>query len=168
MSAVPPRLTVVTLGARDIAKLRAFYEGLGFPKTVEAPDGFCAFLLNGVVLGLYPLASLTAEAAPGLQANGEWSGVTLAMNVATRDEVDRAFAAVVTAGATVVAGPVDRDWGGRTGYFADPEGNRWEIAWAPGLELDERGAVRKFGEGDDSEATEGEQSVESTHSGKDA
>jgi catechol 2,3-dioxygenase-like lactoylglutathione lyase family enzyme len=146
MSGLPARLTAITLGARDSTKMRAFYDGLGFATAAEADDGFCAFVLGGVVLVLYPLASLAAEAAPGLQANGEWNGVTLGINVESRGEVDDAFAAAVAAGATVVAEPVDREWGGRSAYFADPEGNRWEIAWAQGMVLDERGAVLRFGD----------------------
>ena len=57
--------------------------------------------------------------------------MTLIVNVATRDEVDLAIAAVIAAGASAVGSPVEREWGGYTGYFADPEGHRWEIAWAP-------------------------------------
>ena len=62
-----------------------------------------------------------------------------------RDEVDIAYAAALAAGATAIMEPIDRDWGGRSGYFADPEGNRWEIAWAPGMQFDERGSVTSFG-----------------------
>jgi uncharacterized glyoxalase superfamily protein PhnB len=59
--------------------------------------------------------------------------------------VDDVFAGFVAAGATVVAEPVDRSWGGRSGYIADPEGNRWEIAWVPSAVFDNRGAVGAFG-----------------------
>jgi catechol 2,3-dioxygenase-like lactoylglutathione lyase family enzyme len=71
--------------------------------------------------------------------------LTLACNVDSPEQVDAAFAAAVAAGATPVAEPVARDWGGRSGHFADPEGNRWEIAWAPGAEFDDRGALTSFG-----------------------
>jgi hypothetical protein len=57
--------------------------------------------------------------------------VTLAMNVATRVDVDEALAAAAEAGANVIGSPAEREWGGYSGYFADPEGHRWEIAWAP-------------------------------------
>jgi predicted lactoylglutathione lyase len=145
MSEVPARLSFVTLGARDFARQRAFYLGLGWAPGIDVDD-FVSFLVGGVVLAIYPLELLTAEAAPGMQANGEWSGVTLACNVATRDEVDGAWAAWVAAGATPLAAPVDREYGPRAGYVADPEGNRWEIAFADGVEFDERGAVTKFGD----------------------
>ena len=145
MSEVPARLSFVTLGARDFARQRAFYVGLGWTPRIETDD-FVSFLVGGVVLAIYPLEKLTPEAAPGLRANGEWSGVALACNVATRDEVDGAWAAWVAAGATPLTDPVDREYGPRSGYVADPEGNRWEIAWAGGVEFDDRGAVTKFGD----------------------
>jgi predicted lactoylglutathione lyase len=143
MSAVPERLSLVTLGARDFPRLRDFYLGLGWTPRVSVDD-FIAFLVGGVILGIYPLELLTEEAAPGKRANGEWSGVTLACNVATRDEVDDAWEAWVAAGATPLYPPFDREYGPRTGYVTDPEGNRWEIGWANGLEFDERGAVTAF------------------------
>jgi hypothetical protein len=93
-----------------------------------------------------PSAALAAEAAPYLAGpSGGWSGITLAGNVDSREEVDTAFAAAVKAGATVAAEPTDRPWGGRSAYIADPEGNRWEIAWARTAVFDERGALISFG-----------------------
>jgi uncharacterized glyoxalase superfamily protein PhnB len=74
-----------------------------------------------------------------------FSGITLACNVESGEQVDEAYAAAIAAGATPVAEPVAREWGGRSAYFADPEGNRWEIAWAPGAVFDERGALVSFG-----------------------
>src|SRR6266545_4797662 len=112
MTALPSRLSVVTLGARDLPKLREFYRGLGWPD-LPAPAGF--------------------------------SGVTLACNVDSEEQVDAAFTAAVAAGATPVAEPVNRDWGGRSAYFADPEGNRWEIAWASSAVFDDRGALIALG-----------------------
>ena len=142
----PARLSVVTLGARDVARLRDFYVGLGWPIGSDIEGQFASFLLGGTVLSVYRLDLLAAEAAPGQPSKvAEWRGVTLACNVDARDEVDVAFAAAIAKGATLVMEPVDREWGGRSGYFADPEGNRWEIAWAPGMEFDQRGAVTRFG-----------------------
>jgi uncharacterized protein len=135
----------VTLGARDLPRLRKFYEGLGWPSMAGSDDGWAGFLLGGVVLTMYPIEALAAEAAPGQSIATGFSGVTLACNVDTEEDVDIAFAAAIEAGATPVAVPVAREWGGRSAYFADPEGNRWEIAWAPGAVFDERGAVVSFG-----------------------
>ena len=146
MGTIPSRLSVITLGARDMSALRGFYRSLGWPELSGGTDEFSGFLLGGVLLALFPLRELAAEAAPGeaVPAAG-WSGVTLACNVDTREDVDSAFDAAVKAGARVVAEPVDRAWGGRSGYIADPEGNRWEIAWAPMASFDERGALVSFG-----------------------
>jgi uncharacterized glyoxalase superfamily protein PhnB len=76
---------------------------------------------------------LAAEAAPGEAVGepGSWNGVTLALNVAERTQVDEVFAAATEAGAKAIASPTRREWGGYSGYIADPEGTRWEIAWAP-------------------------------------
>ena len=71
--------------------------------------------------------------------------MTLGLNVDTTEAVDAAYASAVAAGARAVAEPQGRSWGGRSGYIADPEGNRWEIAWAPGTVFDERGALVRFG-----------------------
>jgi catechol 2,3-dioxygenase-like lactoylglutathione lyase family enzyme len=143
---IPARLTIVTLGARDLPVLRSFYRSLGWSEGPASEDTWASFMLGGVVFALYPLPDLAAEAAPGApDPAGGWSGVTLSCNVDTREEVDRVFAAFVAAGATAVAEPIDRAWGGRSGYVADPEGNRWEIGWARGAVFDERGAVVSFG-----------------------
>ena len=141
----PARLSLVTIGTRDHARMRAFYIALGWPVGVDIEGDLTSFLLGGVVLALWPLDLLSAEAAPGAPAPGPWSGIALACNCDTRDEVDIAYAAALAAGATAIMEPVDRDWGGRSGYFADPEGNRWEIAWAPGMQFDTRGSVTGFG-----------------------
>jgi len=145
MKSVPSRLTVVTLGARDLPRLRTFYRGLGWAELPGSDNGWAAFHLGGVLLTLYPLDELAAEAAPDRPAPSGWSGITLGCNVDTAEEVDADFAAAVAAGATPVAEPVDRPWGGRSGYFADPEDNRWEIAWASTAVFDERGALVSFG-----------------------
>ena len=143
---IPARLTVVTLGARDLPRLRAFYNGLGWQEAPNSDDGWAAFLLGGVILALYPLEGLGAEAAPGElpPSGGTWNGITLAVCVDRPEEVEEAFATAVEAGATPVAEPQQREWGGRSGYVADPEGNRWEIAWTPNQQFDARGAVITF------------------------
>ncbi|MEV1317323.1 VOC family protein [Micromonospora arborensis] len=146
MGTLPSRLSVVTLGARDIGALRSFYRSLGWSELPASDDSWSAFLLGGVLFALFPLPELAAEAAPGVpDPAGGWSGVTLASIVDSPEEVDTAFAAAVAAGGVVVAESIDRPWGGRSGYFADPEGNRWEIAWAGTARFDERGALLAFG-----------------------
>ena len=145
MTVLPARLSIVTLGARDMDTLRRFYRSLGWPELPDGDDTWTGFLLGGVLLALFPMDDLTAEAAPGSPPPTGWSGVTLACTVDTRDEVDLAFAAAVAAGATAVAAATDRPWGGRSAFIADPEGNRWEITWGPGATFDERGALLSWG-----------------------
>lgn len=128
---VPARLTVVTLGARDLGRLLSFYRGLGWSPAVEL-DGFAAFELRGAVLALFPLDELAAdartEAAAALQG---LRGFSLAINVERPEEVDQTIASVRDAGGGVAREPADAEWGGRSAYFTDPEGNYWEVAWVP-------------------------------------
>ncbi|HET9732282.1 MAG TPA: VOC family protein [Acidimicrobiales bacterium] len=140
---IPARLSFVTLGAQDLPRLTRFYEALGWTPRDGSGDDFTAFILGGAILALYPRHLLQAEAAADLAppTPGSWTGLTLAMNVDAREEVDRVFDLAVGAGARPIAPPQDREWGGRSAYIADPEDNRWEIAWAPGLNFTEAGAV---------------------------
>jgi uncharacterized protein len=128
---VPPRITAVTIGARDLAALRSFYVALGWPLVIDMED-FAAFETRGAILTLYSLENLAADAklaapSPG----GAFGGVNLAVNVDRREEVDEAIEAVKAAGGRVTAEPRDAEWGGRSAYFLDPEGTLWEVAWVP-------------------------------------
>jgi len=145
MTEIPARLSIITLGAREMDVLRSFYRTLGWPELPNGDSSWTGFLLGGVLLALFPISDLTAEAAPDSTAPTGWSGVTLACAVSTRDEVDSAFDAAVTAGAAPVAAGTDRSWGGRSAFVADPEGNRWEITWSPRATYDARGALLSWG-----------------------
>lgn len=130
---LPQRISYITLGARDMATLRTFYAGLGWRERPGSNDDFATYEAGTTLLALYPLRRLGEEAAPGEgQPEAGWNGVTLGINVDNAEAVDEAVRSAVAAGAQPVAGPVRREWGGYSGYIADPEGNRWEIAWAPG------------------------------------
>lgn len=131
---VPARISFVTIGASDVPRLREFYLAWGWPEGPGGSADFAQFLLANTRLALYRRDLLQAEAAPDLPIPpaGSWSGITLAVNVGSRDEVDTAYTAALGAGATEVAQPIAREWGGYSGYVADPEGTRWEIAWLPG------------------------------------
>lgn len=136
----PGRLNVVTLGVRDVERERSFYEALGW-RTRSSADNFAAFPLGGAVLALYSLEALAAEAnVPVREAEG-FKGFTCAICVEAREQVEEALARVGEAGGRILAEPVDREWGGRSAYFADLEGNVWEVAWLPNGEFDERGAL---------------------------
>ena len=138
---IPARISIVTIGARDVDALATFYERLGWTVAASADDGFRAFATGGGVLTLYPLEALAQLANLDPPADAGYRGVTLAVNVEQGPLVDEAIQTARDAGATILAEPEDQDWGGRTGTFADPEGNVWEVAWMPGSSFDERGAL---------------------------
>ena len=128
-----PRLSFVTLVVRDLARSRTFYiGGLGWPVEFESPDEVVMVRVGDkVVLSLWQEAAAVGEIGPIGRPQGA-PPFTLAHNVATPSDVDRVLAEARAAGAAVVEQGVERDWGGYSGYFADPDGFRWEIAYNPG------------------------------------
>lgn len=139
---IPARVSLVTIGAHDLPTLRAFYGSLGWKESPISQEGFAAFETGGGVLALFPFDDLAADACiPPPVRRESFRGVTLAINVAAAHEVDEAIATAREAGAQILKEPTDAEWGGRTAYFADPEGNLWEVAWMPGSTFDERGAL---------------------------
>jgi hypothetical protein len=136
-----PRITLVTLGVSDLPRSVAFYrDGLGFPLSSASTEEVAFFRLQGLALGLYPRRLLAEDAAVPDSAPG-FSGITLAHNVRERDEVDRTLEHAARAGATITKRAEDAFWGGRSGYFADPDGHLWEVAWNPGLPLGPDGTM---------------------------
>lgn len=127
------RISFITLAVRDLDATRAFYvDGLGWHAELDVP-GEVLMIQAGqhLVLSLWDEAAFEAEVG----AIGRGNGVppfTVAHNVATREEVDSVLATARAAGADPVHDAQERDWGGYTGYFGDPDGFRWEIAWNPG------------------------------------
>jgi catechol 2,3-dioxygenase-like lactoylglutathione lyase family enzyme len=135
-----PRLNIVTLGVRDLDRALHFYrDGLGWKPAVESGD-FVLFDMGGAALALYPhdLLAQDAGVSTGPRAFG---GVTLAQNVRTRQEVDRTIASACAAGATLLRRASEKEWGGYSGYFADPDGHPWEVAHNPHFRLDDRGRL---------------------------
>lgn len=135
-----PRLCFVTLGVADVARSRAFYEKLGFKPSSASTEAVCFMQANGVVLALWGRAAL-AEDAGVADGGGGSGGVALAHNVTTKPEVDAVMAEAVAAGASVTRAAADVFWGGYTGYFADPDGHLWEVAYNPFMPLDDKGHV---------------------------
>ena len=113
------RITLITLGVADLAAARAFYARLGWVEHGQSQPGIAFFQLHGQALALFGRAALGTGA------------VTLAQNFATTADVDAAFAAALTAGATALKAPEAVFWGGYSGYFADPDGHVWEVAMNP-------------------------------------
>jgi uncharacterized protein len=127
-----PRISFVTIAVRDLSATRAFYvDGLGWTPELDVPDEVVMIRAGErLVLSLWAEGEFEQEVGPIRRGDGV-PPVALAHNVATRDEVDAVLAEARAAGAEVT-GPEERGWGGYTGYFADPDGVRWEIAWNPG------------------------------------
>ncbi|HEX3005599.1 MAG TPA: VOC family protein [Angustibacter sp.] len=128
-----PRVSFITLVVRDLDRSRDFYvAGLGWAAELDVPGEVVMIRVGDrLVLSLWQEDAAVGE----LGAIGRGDGAppfTLAHNVSTPDDVDRVLAEAADAGAAVPAEPVARDWGGYTGYFADPDGFRWEVAYNPG------------------------------------
>jgi len=137
-----PRLTFVTLGVADIDRARRFYETLGFTASAASKAGSVAFFdAGGVVLALFGRAALALDAHVPDSSPG-FSGVALAHNCASEAEVDAALAEAIAAGATLLKPGQKAFWGGYSGYFADPDGHVWEVAFNPFFPLDTHGAVQ--------------------------
>jgi uncharacterized protein len=131
-----PKISMITLGVRNIAASLAFYrDGLGFPthNYVEGDDCIM-FKLEGTWLGLYPRTSLANDATVSSSGSG-FPGFSLAHNVASKVLVDETFALAVAAGATPEKEPQQAFWGGYSSYFADLDGFLWEVAWNPFTDL---------------------------------
>lgn len=131
------RLTVITLGVSDIRTSIAFYDALGFSRRLNATGEAVAFFdTGGPVLGLFPWDQLAADAKlPDNPRPTTFRGVTLAWNCATRDEVDMVLAFALGKGAALLKAAHETDYGGYSGYFADPDGHPWEVVVAPGIEV---------------------------------
>lgn len=139
------RLTLVTLGVRDLPTARRFYvDGLGWEPTLDLDEVVFLQVAPGVLLALWPAAELHADVDPDRPpfAPGETAPIALAQNVGSEAEVDEAIASAVAAGGTVVkpAKPAPA-FNGYQGYIADPDGFRWEIAYNPGLTVGPDGRV---------------------------
>lgn len=125
-----PRISMITLGVKDVAKAAAFYrDGLGFPQ-MESPPSVAFFTLNGTWLGLYGYDDLAEDAAVAAEGSG-FNGFALAHNVHSEAEVDQVMAEAEAAGATVTKPAQKTFWGGYSGYIKDPDGHLWEIAHNP-------------------------------------
>ena len=124
-----PHVSVITLGVRDLGQAKQFYsEGLGWPIQQEQDDWVCFSLGDGsFALALYPWDALADDAGVAPDGNG-FRGVTFAYNVRSEDRVDTVLSEAERAGGATIQPPRRTDWGGYSGYFADPDGYLWEVA----------------------------------------
>jgi len=124
------RISLITLGVNDLnTSIRFYREGLGLPLR-EGSEGIAFFELKGTWLALFPREALATDANVPAQRGG-FPGFTLAHNVRTTEEVDRLLQQAQQAGATLTKPAAETDWGSYSGYFQDPDGYLWEVAWNP-------------------------------------
>ncbi|MBI4202091.1 MAG: VOC family protein [Chloroflexi bacterium] len=138
-----PRISLITLGVTDLERAVRFYrDGLGFPLSSASVPGEVAFFrTGGAVLALWHRASLAADAnlPPGGPGFG---GIALAHNARSKEAVDAVMSQAQAAGGRILKPAHDTDWGGYSGYFADPDGHPWEVAWNPGFPFGPDGSLQ--------------------------
>jgi hypothetical protein len=138
-----PRISIITLGVKDLARAIRFYrDGLGFPTDAKDDAKIAFFATAGTRLALYPIAALAADIAPDTLAGpARFGGITLAHNVRRKEEVAQVLKLAEAAGGKIVKEAQDASWGGHSGYFTDLDGYFWEVAWSPRGAFDETGAL---------------------------
>jgi catechol 2,3-dioxygenase-like lactoylglutathione lyase family enzyme len=135
------RVSVVTLGVADLKRSREFYERLGWRRSMTKAEGIVFFQAGGMALALYPRDELAKDANVSRDGDG-FRGTTLAYNTRNRAEVDLVLAEAQVAGAKLLRPGQEAFWGGYAGYFADPDGFLWEVAWNPFFPIAEDGSIR--------------------------
>jgi len=136
---VEQRVSLITLGVRDLAASRAFYERLGWHVDLDVEETVF-FQAGDQVVALWDRAKLSADS--GVDDGGGWGGITLAHNVASRDDVDRVVEDTRAAGARIAREPAETFYGGYAGVFVDLDGHPWEVAHNPGFALHADGSLR--------------------------
>ncbi|MBR90261.1 MAG: glyoxalase [Verrucomicrobiales bacterium] len=139
-----PRISIITLGVANMARAIAFYrDGLGFPTNITGDTAeWAVFRTAGTRIAIYPKGLLAADiAADHPQTGTGFGGITLAHNVRSEAEVAQVLEFAVAAGGTLLKPGQPADWGGHSGYFADPDGYPWEVAFNPNSTFDEIGAI---------------------------
>jgi uncharacterized protein len=135
------RVSLITLGVADLERSREFYERLGWRRSMTKAEGVVFFQTGGMALALYPRGELAKDANVASDGNG-FSGIALAYNTRSREEVDSVLAQAIAAGANLLKHGQEAFWGGYSGYFADPDGFLWEVAWNPSFRIAQDGSVR--------------------------
>ena len=138
-----PRISLITLGVKDISRSLQFYsDGLGFPTSGKVEDGVIFFKTSGTRLALYPYEKLAEDVSEAYKVErSRFTGITLAHNVRKKEEVDAILAQAEKAGAAIEKSGQDAFWGGYSGYFSDPDGYLWEVAWGA-FDFNEDGSLK--------------------------
>jgi uncharacterized protein len=132
------RVSLITLGVRDLARARAFYEGVGWAVGAD-PEDVVFFQAGGMIVALWSRERLAEDSA--VEDGGGWGGVTLAYNVRSPAEVDDVIEQARRAGGRIAREPGTTFWGGYSGVFVDPDGHPWEVAHNAAWTLAEDGSV---------------------------
>ena len=134
------RVSLITLGVRDLARARRFYEALGWETGADPGDDVVFFQAGDMIVALWDRARLAQDSC--VQDTDGWGGVTLAMNVASPEEVDAVTEEARAAGAQIGREPAETFWGGYSSVFLYPEGHPWEVAHNPRWTVTPEGGVR--------------------------
>jgi uncharacterized protein len=136
---VEQRLSLVTLGVRDLERARRFYEALGWTSGAAPADDVVFFQTGSMIVALWGRDQLAEDTV--VDDSGGWGGITLAYNARSPSEVDAVLAEAEAAGATIPRAGAETFWGGYSGVFIDPEGHAWEVAHNPHWTIGEDGSV---------------------------
>jgi uncharacterized glyoxalase superfamily protein PhnB len=139
---VTPRINIVTLGVTDMVRARGFYEQLGLKASSASNEHVTFFDANGVVLGLFGHGALASDAHMEATPAPAYRGVALAWNVTSEAETDAVIAHAVASGGKLIKAAEKVFWGGYSGYFADPDGHLWEVAYNPFFPLNSENRVQ--------------------------
>jgi catechol 2,3-dioxygenase-like lactoylglutathione lyase family enzyme len=134
------RVSLITLGVRDLARSRAFYEGLGWTTGAAPADDVVFFQAGGMVVALWDRTQLAEDST--VPDSGGWGGVTLAYNVRAPEHVDAVIEEARAAGARIGREGAATFWGGYSGLFLDPDGHPWEVAHNPHWTIAADGSVK--------------------------
>jgi catechol 2,3-dioxygenase-like lactoylglutathione lyase family enzyme len=141
MSALRPRVNFITLGVRDLAVSKAFYQRLGLKPHAMGNEHVAFFDMNGTVLALFGHEALAADANLPPDPAPSFRGMSLAWNAESETAVESIYAHALASGATPVKAPHKVFWGGYSGYFSDPDGHLWEVAHNPFIAIDDNGRI---------------------------
>ena len=135
------RVNIVTLGVANLKRSLEFYERLGWRRSMAKAEGIVFFQAGGMALALFPRDELAKDANIAPDGSG-FKGISLAYNTRNRAEVDSILEDAEAAGARLVKPAQEAVWGGYSGYFSDPDGFLWEVAWNPSFRMAEDGSIQ--------------------------
>jgi catechol 2,3-dioxygenase-like lactoylglutathione lyase family enzyme len=135
------RVSIITLGVENLERSREFYERLGWRRSMFKAQGIVFFQAGGMALALFPRDELAKDANLAPEGGG-FKGISLAYNARDRAEVNSVLEVAAAAGAKLLKSAEEASWGGYSGYFADPDGFLWGVAWNPSFPIAEAGRIR--------------------------